>query len=640
MGAEGNRLLLIILACIVFLAPFGEGGAAPLALFCVQTLTLTSAVLALVLPSSTLPRNGPSRRVLVASAGFVALALLSCIQSPYPYASFLRLLDWLLLLGLFAISLQRPWREREKSLLADIVLGAAVLQASVVLFGISSGTSASLLRRLGLLNANHEAAYLLAAALLTVPRVDFRKFRGASAVRGGAVVLCMLAFVLLMSRGALLAMLVGAAVLLAYRWSSLAHKERLVTVMSLGLVLTAGAVALGSRFGTSVDPYRYGRLGIWGADLRCFAGHPLLGAGPGVFRHIASRFNFPLDGPVRFGRSFETPHSDYLGLLVEMGLLGFSAGLWLVGRALRSLAWLRRRGDRFAEGIMAALAALAAQGAVEDLTMRPVLMVTAAILLGACLAGAEGGPPVAQSPGPGDPARHVAALLGLALCWWCAIRNPYLAFVRDQAMRQSKSYRTMDDNFRDAIRLNPYQASTYLFPSAAFLATRPEVPLSLDLYARFRRDLDAGIRMDRVSADLRVGLARMEVRALRSLFHDSATRDRAIEAYRVAIRLAPHDPRIRVELATLLHEVGRQAEAARQLHLALQEEPNFLTARLLAIKLLLEEGNRPQAQASWEMAGKIRSTLSNYRADSAYASDISRDPTSLRTALEGELGPL
>jgi tetratricopeptide (TPR) repeat protein len=233
--------------------------------------------------------------------------------------------------------------------------------------------------------------------------------------------------------------------------------------------------------------------------------------------------------------------------------------------------------------------------------------------------------------------RFAAALL--MLLWWVAVRNPYLAFVKHQAMGQARTYRAMERNFREAIRLNPYQASTYLFPASAFLASRPEVPLSLDLYSRFRHDLDAGIRADRASADLRVALARVEARALRSLFHDAASRDRAIDAYQSAIRLAPHDPRIRLEFAAFLHEVGRRGEAARQIDLALQEEPNYLTARLLAARLLLEEGRRPEAIASWRAAERIRSELSTYRPDSAYASDIVRDPVPLRTALEQDLGP-
>ncbi|MCI0657718.1 MAG: O-antigen ligase family protein [Acidobacteria bacterium] len=640
MGVEGNRLLFIILACLVFLAPFGEGGAAPLAQLTLQLLVLSGGAVALLLPSSGVPWKGATRGVLIAAVGFMAVAFLSCLHSPYPYASFLRILDWLLPLGVVAIALRRRWEEWEKSLLADVVLAAAALQAGVVLFGMLRGTSASILKSFGLLNTNHEAAYLLAAVLLTFPRLDFRNLRRASTARSVALLLCLVAFTLLRSRGALLGLLAGVSVLLAFRWKSLSPRKRLVTALGVGLVVAAGAVALVSRFGAVEDPYRYQRLGIWGADLRCFAGHPLLGVGAGVFRHAADRFNFPLEGPVRFGRSFETPHSDYLGLLAEMGLLGLTAGLVLLIRSLQFLAGLRRQQDRIAEGLLAGGAALAVQGLVEDLSIRPALLVTMASLLGACLAGVGLGKSASVQRGPHFFKTRALAILGLALFGWIALRNPYLAFVKDQAMRRSSTYRDMEQNFRAAIRLNPYQASTYLLPTTAFLAARPEVPLSLDWYARFRRDLDEGIRMDRISAGLQVALARLEARAFRSIFHDAAARDRVIGAYRAAIRMAPHDPRIRVELAGFLHEVGRRNESARQIRMALREEPNYLTARLLATRLLLEEGRREEALTSWGAARKSRSILATYRPDSAYASDIARDPAPLRASLERDLGPL
>ena len=44
MGAEGNRLLLLLLLVILFLAPLGEGSATPLGLFILHTLVLCGAV--------------------------------------------------------------------------------------------------------------------------------------------------------------------------------------------------------------------------------------------------------------------------------------------------------------------------------------------------------------------------------------------------------------------------------------------------------------------------------------------------------------------------------------------------------------------------------------------------------------------
>ena len=227
----------------------------------------------------------------------------------------------------------------------------------------------------------------------------------------------------------------------------------------------------------------------------------------------------------------------------------------------------------------------------------------------------------------------------LALFWWLAVLHPYLAFTKDQRMRRSTSFAEMDGNFSDAVRLNPFQASTYLFPVGAFLAARPVVPLTLDLHRRFRRDLDEAQRVDRISADQWLHRAREETRAFRSLFHDVPTRDRSLAAYRAAIRLAPHDPRIRVELALFLGEIGRGGDAISQFHQALAEEPNYLSCQVFLTRMLLDQRDRGAALASWKRVAEIRSNLATYRPDSSYAGDIVRDPWTLREELAQELGP-
>src|SRR5262245_46320768 len=195
----------------------------------------------------------------------------------------------------------------------------------------------------------------------------------------------------------------------------------------------------------------------------------------------------------------------------------------------------------------------------------------------------------------------------------------------------------MEAGFQAARWRNPYQAPTYLYPVSLFLAARPRQELSLDLYARFRDDLDRGIAENRASADARAALARLEARAFRDLFRDAPTMARSVEAYRAAIRLAPHDPRIRVELGGLLHEVGRSEESSRQMVLALHEEPRYLTARYLLSRLLMERGDRAAAAGEFRKAETIRAELASYRPDSGYARDISRDPASLRLSLESQL---
>ncbi|PYQ12466.1 MAG: hypothetical protein DMH00_06300 [Acidobacteria bacterium] len=624
---------------MLLLVPLGEGGATPWALFGLQSLVFLAGWLRLLEAGTSAPRAEMPRSVLLAASGFLCVSLAACWSSPYPYASFLRWWDFAILGAILTLGAGRTWAEREKNLLQDCVLAAASLQAGMVLLGTMLGTTSTMLARFGLFNSNHEAAYLLFAALLTAPRLSFSSPGAGRFLRGGSVLLCMLAFCLLMSRGALLGLVAGAATLLGLQWRSLSKRSRIVAGAAAVLILFVAAAGVATRFHSSEDPYRFERFRIWEADLRCFAGAPLLGVGPGIYRHVAKRFNFPLEGPVRFGRNFETAHSDYLGQMVETGLAGLTAGLVLLGFTLKHLLDRRRSGETLAPGLLAGCSALATHGLVEDLSLRPALMVTLAVLVGASLSG-SGRTAASRCVVPrGLRSATTALAAALALLWWAAVLDPYRAILRDQAMRHSTSYESMESEFRLAVRCNPYQAITYRFPSGAFLATHPPARLSLELYARFRRDLDRGGLMDRTSPDLRLTLARLEARAFRFLFHDSATRDRVLRAYRAAILLAPHDPRIRVELASFLLEVGRGRPAVEELDRALREEPDYLTAQLLKARILLDLGDRGEAQRSWRQAGKIRSLLATYRADSGYAMDVTRDPGALRESLERDLGP-
>jgi tetratricopeptide (TPR) repeat protein len=243
-----------------------------------------------------------------------------------------------------------------------------------------------------------------------------------------------------------------------------------------------------------------------------------------------------------------------------------------------------------------------------------------------------------RSPFPSRLRRAFFGAIPLALVWVACVLNPYVAFRGDRAMRQSATLAEMQTRFAAALRANPYQAGTWGFPASAFLAADPPVDLTLDLYARFRRELDQGILMDSTSAELFLLRARLETRAFRVLFHDAATVQRALESYREGVRRVPHDPRPRVELAGFLRDLGRLPEAQSQLRRALDEEPGFLRARLLLASLLLEGGDREGAMEEYMQALSVRRELLSYRPESAYGSDISQDLPALEQFLRERLG--
>jgi O-antigen ligase len=620
-------------ALFLLVLPFGEGGAAPGALFAIHTLVLAGAAAVALLPVDSRPPALLPRSLLAPASAFAMALLLSAWGTPYPYASFLRCLD-LLVAGIAFMIARRFAPQPEPRMLQDCLLASGALQAGAVLFGAAAGRLPGTLAACGLLNANHQAAYLGFASLVATPELLAGDRQG-SKWRLAGIALCLAAFTVLASRGALLGLAAGALWLAWAFRGALGRKRRVAAVAVFAGVAGLSLLAVAHRFAVLGDPFPYERARIWKADLSCFAGHPLLGIGPGVFRHVAHRFNFPLDGPVRYARNFETPHSDYLGFLVETGIVGFAAVLFLGARIVAVIRGSRRASPLFGTGLLAGAIALAAQAAVEDLALRPALILSFAVLAGAASRDSE---VTASRVFRGWKEKALFAALPVAAAWAIAVLNPYIAFRNDRAMRHAASLKEMEDHLRTAVGANRYLGETWRFPAAAFLAARPPVDLTFDLYARFRLELDQGIRVNSASADLLLTRARLESRAFRDLFHDDATLKRALESYREGVRRVPHDPRPRLEMASFLNEIGRRREALAEVRKALREEPGFLGARLLAALLLQSSGDIDAAKAEWERARAIRRDILTYRPDSAYSADILRDVPPYEERLRELLG--
>ena len=93
--------------------------------------------------------------------------------------------------------------------------------------------------------------------------------------------------------------------------------------------------------GMKKDPYVLNRLDIWQQSLRMAADHPWTGVGLDNFPEVSKRYNFPQrGGPARYFKTARRPHSDYLKVLSETGLLG------LLGLLVFLVFLFRRIGSR------------------------------------------------------------------------------------------------------------------------------------------------------------------------------------------------------------------------------------------------------------------------------------------------------
>jgi hypothetical protein len=382
------------------------------------------------------------------------------------------------------------------------------------------------------------------------------------------------------------------------------------------------------------------------------AGRPLLGHGPGMFRHLSDRYSVPLDrGPIRFERRFASAHAAPLTLAAEIGLPAVACLLAAAGLSIRRL--LRDREGvppGIARGLALALTALLAHAAVEDLQERPALVLVPVLLAGLVLgaptrggdgrgdlpdalpgAGISGPAPAGRGATPGPEARGAAFVLaGMVLTG--AVLLPYLAD-RDAraAVRAGPGGLALMER---AARLNPLHPE---YRHDLAMAALNAGPLTASRYAEAALDLREARRLKPIDARFPLLLARLLAQAGGPLFADATSPARAAALYREAAGLAPLDPRPRLELAGHLAAQERREEGLEAAGDALRLEPHFVRARILQAALLLDLGREREGRAAFEALAATDALLRGYVPASGYARDVVRDAPEERLRLERRL---
>jgi O-antigen ligase len=142
-------------------------------------------------------------------------------------------------------------------------------------------------------------------------------------------------------------------------------------LLVLGLALLAGPQHLRERFltmGDPDDPTVRERVYMWRSGLTMWRQHPVLGLGPGGVKREYERYALPEAIKKRTGHVHNTP----LQILVERGMLGLAAWLWIwVAFFANGVGLLRRLPEDAAReralvlGGMAAIAGLLVAGLSE-----------------------------------------------------------------------------------------------------------------------------------------------------------------------------------------------------------------------------------------------------------------------------------
>ncbi|OIO76271.1 MAG: hypothetical protein AUJ85_00920 [Elusimicrobia bacterium CG1_02_37_114] len=150
--------------------------------------------------------------------------------------------------------------------------------------------------------------------------------------------------ILLFSRGAWVALIIGLAVLFAFNWRKLLMPVLILilfcSTISLFIIKPHLLDKTGFKFFT---PYGTARTLIWRVALNGFLHKPLLGWGIKSFENVYYKFALPFEEEVgRYGRSTRFAHNEYLHIAVETGIIGLAIFLLLIFLVIKeAIIWLK-----------------------------------------------------------------------------------------------------------------------------------------------------------------------------------------------------------------------------------------------------------------------------------------------------------
>jgi O-antigen ligase len=364
---------------------------------------LLIVVAAMGLIELSLGRRVAPRGLSVAALVITAGAVIGSVAGPDTSGALFRGANGLFL-PLVVMVVMAAVIEPDRDLARLVVISAAALAgAGMVALAQAAGQAPSIFPRFeqsrvnGLfLHPNILGGYLAANILLLlgVAASAWRRFSLAALVFLPALLIGLAGMIVTQSRGALVALAAGVAVLLV----AMAFQRQAVAVLGVVLVaVLALAVAIPSvpesqraqllqRFQKLTQPQaETGRRLVYKAAFQTIRDYPLTGVGPLTFREmINSRSTVPgLEHGLGHAHNIELEAFLSLG---PLGLLAF-AGLW-IGTVVRLLRAIRRRpGEQrdplivgWAIGALAALTSIFVQG-LADMVFWQIEMLVLVLLL-------------------------------------------------------------------------------------------------------------------------------------------------------------------------------------------------------------------------------------------------------------------
>ena len=560
----------------------------------------------------------PIDRVVIA---YIGLAVLSTAFSPYTHQS----VQWLMVLVGYGVLLYlivavfEAWNDVEKMVVALAALGLFEATIAVVQrawFGTlrPSGT---------FFNPNFLAGYLVSIFLIVFGYLCYARYgrRHTAFVRTHAVLvsvllgLFLLAIVLTGSRGGLLALFSGLALVLMLRFG----RPALVPLVLLTTLAIMVPNRLTERWEAEhvKNPLGYARWQMWKSSVRAMVDNPL-GAGLGLYQYVYPRYALPVEGEIaRYGKTAQTAHNEYLQMGVELGVASLAVFCWGVGAITREVAAglktrMRRRHRGILIGVSGAVVAILAHAAVDSNLHEPSVAILLAVCVGIilsvprlCKGGLE---PLREIPIRSRPVGIALVLTTTGVLSLLVLKTglAWLAYESGARALERRDTPKAVTAFQAALTLDPGKALYHSSMAAArfhvFERTHDQEAARASV-----AELQQAIGLNPLDGHL-AGLlgyvyARMASPDRPSDSDDLprlAWRRAALAAYQSAVELEPRNPFHYFELGRQYRSLGDPQRAEQTVRTAVELEPNFLPGREWLARLYLESGRTQAARLEYQ----------------------------------------
>jgi len=309
------------------------------------------------------------------------------------------------------------------------------------------------------------------------------------------------------------------------------------------------------------------RTRIWGVAVQSTRDHPLTGYGLGNFEMGYQKHAFPVkEDFLRFARTTQFAHNEYLNVAAEMGLPAFGLLVFLIITILR---YPTSPNSAIQQPAKAALLTLCSD-AFFNPTWHIPFLVYVTLLWSVCLVGpSETLPPSAPKRSP----RTISfgSLLGILL-----------VFVSTEGLLVYSAFRSVwasNGEWEQILKWNPYDAS-------AWKARGDQLPISSEAVNAYVHAVTLCPAQPYFHESLAFALEHSP--------HPNDLRQ-AAEQYQIAFQLAPKRANNALAIGRLFYRQGNYTGSLVWFDQARQLEPNYWEAYLWIARSLSKTGHKAQA---------------------------------------------